>query len=112
MDIHLGVSFHDYAKKRNIPESSAHFQKLKQLYDEIQNAKELITQSYQIRPVGRETALIYFKKLMDLGIEDSERTRMADNVIALQEAVDSYIEKARRKEAELIERFEKVARSI
>jgi len=112
MKIISGIPFREYARKRQIPENSAQYHRLEDLYDQVQQLRDFISHSYQFRPIGRETAQIYFEKLEALGVKDTEKDKLIDNVQGIQSFVERHIDTAKTREIELIGEFEKVIASM
>jgi hypothetical protein len=111
MKIVFGIPFDEYARQRNISQASDVYLELKSLYNQIQQINEFISHSYQFRPIGLETARMYFERLKTLGVEDEEKDRLINNVGEIQSFVDAHIQKATAKQGELNAAFEKLLTS-
>ncbi|MBI3295255.1 MAG: hypothetical protein HYZ71_11060 [Deltaproteobacteria bacterium] len=112
MKIVFGIPFGEYTRKRKIPENSTQYQRLEQLYNQIQQLHEFISHSYQFRPIGRETAQLYFAKLHELGVRAADRDKLIENVGEIQAFVDAHIDMAKSKEREFLAEFERIASSL
>lgn len=112
MKIIFGIPFGEYARQLRIPENSDQYLRLEQLYNQIQNIQEFVSSSHQVRPIGRETAQLYFEKLQKLGVKDVERDKLIFNVQEIQLFVDTQIEKAKATEKELLIELEKIVASL